>query len=91
VTDYGISFGDDFSGVHGVSGLAWQKQRAEILKSIDQFDVTYTNKYNELIDRLYDTLIQIDECELKLGYENWYSQSGFIYYEFMKVRYAHYK
>ncbi|WP_339918282.1 hypothetical protein [Yeosuana marina] len=91
VTDYGISFGDDFSGVHGVSGLAWQKQRAEILKSIDQFDVTYTNKYNELIDRLYDTLIQIDECELKLGYENWYSQSGFIYYEFMKVRYASYK
>ena len=91
VTDFGISFGDDFSGVHGVSGLVWQTKRAEILKSIDQFDVTYTNKYNELIDRLYDSLIQIDECELKLGYENWYSQSGFIYYEFMKVRYASYK
>ena len=91
VTDFGISFGDDFSGVHGVSGLVWQTKRAEILKSIDQFDITYTNKYNELIDRLYDSLIQIDECELKLGYENWYSQSGFIYYEFMKVRYASYK
>ncbi|MFX0558565.1 hypothetical protein ACOCEA_17315 [Maribacter sp. CXY002] len=91
VTDFGISFGDDFSGVHGVSGLVWQTKRAEILKSIDKFDVTYTNKYNELIDRLYDSLIQIDECELKLGYENWYSQSGFIYYEFMKVRYASYK
>ena len=91
VTDFGISFGDDFSGVHGVSGLVWQTKRAEILKSIDKFDVTYTNKYNELIDKLYDTLIQIDECELKLGYENWYSQSGFIYYEFMKVRYASYK
>ena len=91
VTDFGISFGDDFSGVHGVSGLVWQTKRAEILKSIDQFEVTYTNKYNELIDRLYNTLIEIDECELKLGYENWYSQSGFIYYEFMKVRYASYK
>jgi hypothetical protein len=91
VTDYGISFGDDFSGVHGVAGLAWQTQRAEILKSIDKFDVTYTNKYNELIKKLYDALIQIDECERKLGYENWYSQSGFIYYEFMKVRYASYK
>ncbi len=91
VTDFGISFGDDFSGVHGVSGLVWQTQRAKVLKSIDKFDITYNNKYKELIDKLYNALIKIDECENQLGYENWYSQSGFIYYEFMKVRYAHYK
>ena len=91
VTDFGISFGDDFAGIHAVSGLAWQKQRAEVLKSIDQFDITYNNKYKEIIDDLYNALIQIDECETQLGYENWYSQSGFIYYEFMKVRYASYK
>ena len=91
VTDFGISFGDDFSGVHGVSGLVWQTQRAKVLKSIDQFDITYNNKYNELIDKLYNVLIEIDECEKKLGYENWYSHAGFIYYEFMKVRYASYK
>ena len=91
VTDFGISFGDDFSGVHGVSGLAWQTARAKVIKSIEKFDITYDNKYKELIDKLYNILIKIDECENKLGYENWYSHSGFIYYEFMKVRYAHYK
>ena len=91
VTDYGISFGDNFSGVHGVSGLVWQKQRAKVLKSIDQFDVTYKNKYRELIEKLYKVLIKIDECEKKLGYDNWYNQWGFIYYEFMRERYAFYK
>ena len=91
VTDFGISFGDDFSGVHGVSGLVWQTQRAKVLQSIKKFDITYNNKYKELIEKLYNALIRIDECEQKLGYENWYSQSGFIYYEFMKVRYASYK
>ncbi len=91
VTDFGISFGDDFSSVHGVSGLVWQTQRAKVLESIKSFDVTYDNKYNELIDKLYNALITIDECESELGYENWYSQSGFIYYEFMKARYASYK
>lgn len=91
VTDFGISFGDDFSSIHGVSGLVWQTQRAKVLESIKSFDVTYDNKYKELLDKLYNALIKIDECENKLGYENWYSQSGFIYYEFMKVRYAHYK
>lgn len=91
VTDFGISFGDDFSGVHGVSGLVWQTQRVKVLESIDKFDISYNDKYKELIDKLYNALIEIDECEKKLGYENWYSHSGFIYYEFMKVRYASYK
>ncbi len=91
VTDFGISFGDDFSGVHGVSGLVWQTQRAKVLQSIKKFDITYDNKYKELIEKLYNALIKIDECEQQLGYENWYSHAGFIYYEFMKVRYASYK
>ncbi len=91
VTDFGISFGDNFSGIHGVSGLAWQTQRAKVIKSLEKFDNTYNNKYKELIDKLYNTLLWIDDCEKQLGYENWYSHSGFIYYEFMKVRYASYK
>ncbi len=91
VTDFGISFGDNFSGIHAVSGLAWQKERFKIIKSIEKFDKTYDNKYKELMDHLYGSLMKIDACEKKLGYENWYSHSGFIYYEFMKVRYASYK
>jgi len=90
-TDFGISFGDNFSGIHAVSGLAWQKERLKILKTIEKFDKSYEIKYNELMDHLYGSLMKIDECEKKLGFENWYSQSGFIYYEFMKVRYASYK
>lgn len=91
VTDFGISFGDNFSGVHGVSGLVWQTERAKVIESIEKFDITYNNKYNELIQKLYNALIRIDECEQMLGYDNWYSHSGFIYFEFMKVRYAAYK
>ncbi|QLG45930.1 hypothetical protein [Costertonia aggregata] len=91
VTDFGLSFGDNFSGIHPVSGLAWQKERAKVLKSIEEFDKTYKNKHNELTQRLYNVLLEIDACEKKLGEENWYSKYGFIYHEFMKQRYATYK
>ncbi|UII78408.1 hypothetical protein [Flagellimonas sp. CMM7] len=91
VTDFGISFGDNFSGVHAVSGLAWQTERAKVIKSIEKFDRTYGNKYNELIKKSYGTLLKIDHCEKLLGEEDWYSKYGFIYYEFMKARYASYK
>ncbi|CAM1373923.1 hypothetical protein [Tenacibaculum xiamenense] len=91
ITDYGISFGDNFSGVHAVSGLAWQKERAKVLKSIEKFDRSYKNKHAELMKRLHTTLMTIDRCEKKLGEDHWYNKSGFMYYEFMKVRYASYK
>ena len=45
VADFGISFNDDFSGVHSISGLVWQKVRVDVLKSIAKFDITYNNKY----------------------------------------------
>ncbi len=91
VLDYAISFGDDVSGMHAVSGLAWQSERAGILKSKKSFDNTYNNKYKELTDKLYTVLQEIDLCERKMGVENWYSNSGFIYFEFMKARYASYE
>ncbi|MEL7269386.1 MAG: hypothetical protein AAGL34_07430 [Bacteroidota bacterium] len=91
MTDYGLSFGDNFSGIHGVSGLVWQKERIKILKKIEAFDRTYTNKYRELIDLQYKVLQKIDQCEQLLGEENWYGRHGFMYYEFIKVYYASYK
>ncbi len=87
VTDFGLAFGDDVSGVHGVSGLVWQTKRLEIVKSMQKFDVTYEKKYQEMIKDLYDILKEIDRCEALLGFENWYSSSGFIYYTFIKDRY----
>ncbi len=87
ITDFGLAFGDDVSGVHGVSGLVWQTKRKEIVQGMMKFDNTYESKYQEMVKDLYDILMEIDRCEALMGFENWYSSSGFIYYTFMKDRY----
>ena len=84
----GISFGDGASAVHGVSALAWQSQKMIILKeSIPTLNKSYDDKYAEMIEALEENLLEIDRCENLLGYENWYSQAGFIYYQFMADKY----
>ena len=91
VIDFSISFGDNVSGVHAVSGLAWQSERRGIMQSKESFDHTYQDKHEELIGKLHKVLLQIDECERMLGTNDWYSSAGFIYYEFMKERYRSYE
>ncbi|MBT8185927.1 MAG: hypothetical protein KJN76_13875, partial [Eudoraea sp.] len=84
----GIAFGDNVSGVHGVSGLAWQSQKMIILKeSIPTLNKAYDDKYAEMIEALEENLLEIDRCEKLLGYENWYNHAGFIYYQFMADKY----
>ncbi len=84
----GISFGDNVSGVHGVSGLAWQSQKMIILKeSIPTLNRAYDSKYAEMIQALEENLRKIEECEVMLGNENWYNHAGFIYYQFMADKY----
>lgn len=84
----GIAFGDNVSGVHGVSGLAWQSQKMIILKeSIPTLNKAYDDKYAEMIEALEENLLEIDRCERLLGYENWYNHAGFIYYQFMADKY----
>ncbi|MEO6348984.1 MAG: hypothetical protein ABIO60_13870, partial [Aquaticitalea sp.] len=85
---WALSFGDDVSGIHALSGLAWQTQRVKIVKSYDEFEEAYDKKYKEFVQQLYNVLMKIDRCEAKIGYENWYNTAGFIYYEFMRTRYA---
>jgi hypothetical protein len=91
VADFGMSFGDNFSGIHPIHGLAWQRERAKIMKSLKKLDTSYKNKHAEFTQKLYSILMQIDGCEQMLGEENWYGRYGFVYYEFMKTRYATYK
>lgn len=91
VVDKGISFGDNFSGVHAVHGLAWQQQRSKIMKSVETFDRSYQRKYREFIDKLYKNLLKIDGCQDELGNPNWYDNSGFMLYTMKKERYASYK
>lgn len=85
--DNSIALGDNTSGIHAVSGMAWQVQRANILKSYAEFEQAYRDQYKNLTKDLHDTLMEIDRCEKLLGFENWYGIAGFIYYDFMKARY----
>lgn len=84
----GIAFGDNVSGVHGVSGLAWQSQKMIILtESIPTLNRAYDSKYMEMMESLEINLREIERCEAILGYENWYNHSGFIYFSFMADKY----
>ena len=84
----GIAFGDNVSGVHGVSGLAWQSQKMIILtKSIPTLNKAYDDKYAEMIHALEENLRAIENCESMLGYDNWYNHAGFIYFQFMADKY----
>ncbi len=84
----GIAFGDNVSGVHGVSGLAWQSQKMIILtESIPTLNKAYDDKYAEMIHALEENLRAIENCESMLGYDNWYNHAGFIYFQFMADKY----
>jgi len=82
-----IAFGDNASGVHAVSGLAWQAERVGIMESYDGLKEAYDKKYVELMESLEKNLQEIGQCENQYGYEDWYGRFGFIYYEMMKEKY----
>lgn len=83
-----ISFGDNVSGVHAISGLAWQAQRRQIMESLRQFGETYEEQYEEGVNTLQETLRAMGRCEAKFGGEKgWYDRFGFIYFTFMQDRY----
>lgn len=82
-----ISFGDSFSKVHALTGLAWQDEKVRIKKSIKGLKGSYDNKYRELTDETYNVLKEIEQCERMFGNNDWYRQSGFMYFQFVKLRY----
>ncbi|HMU47090.1 MAG TPA: hypothetical protein PKC72_12030 [Chitinophagaceae bacterium] len=86
-TDAAVAFGDNVSGIHAVTGLAWQAERRGILESVDKFNNTYDNKYRELITALQNALQGISRCEAQYGMRDWYQRFGFIYFEMMKEKY----
>ncbi len=88
ITDWSISFGDNVSSASGgMSGMAWQKEKTKILKNMEGFYKAYDRKHLQFAGRLEKALLKIDECEAKLGFENWYNRVGFIYYTFLKDKY----
>lgn len=86
-TQSAIAFGDNVSGIHGVTGLAWQNARGGIVDSYNHFKQTYDQKYAGLMASLQRALMTIDNCERQFGLTDWYQRFGFIYFEFMKDKY----
>jgi len=82
-----IAFGDNASGIHAVTGLAWQSARGEIVAEFNHFKQTYDSKYIDLIGSLERALKAIDQCERDYGTQDWFQQYGFIYLEFLKDKY----
>lgn len=86
-TQSAISFGDNVSGIHGVTGLSWQNARGGIVESYNHFKQTYDRKYADLMGSLQRSLMSIDACERQYGLTDWYQRFGFMYFEFMKDKY----
>jgi hypothetical protein len=86
-TESAVAFGDNASGIHAVSGIAWQKQRGLINANFENFKLTYDSKSKEFLEGLGEALVQFAMCENQYGQQDWYQKSGFIYYEFMKEKY----
>jgi hypothetical protein len=84
-----MKFGDNASGVHGVSGLAWQLGgKPEIEGAVKEFRKTYDRKYQQYLRGLRGSLDDLGQCEAQyMNNPDWYSRYGFVYYSFMEDRY----
>ena len=87
-TDKAIAFGDNVSGVHGVSGLAWQSERVKIEKSVKDLQKAYDNKYVQLLEDFQNALVELNNCEAEHGIPDWYDRFGYLYYDFVKFHYT---
>jgi hypothetical protein len=83
-----IAFGDTTSGIHAVTGLQWQTQKAGIQEAFASLKHTYDVKYGQMLPNLRASLEAIGECEARFfNNRDWYNRFGFIYYTFMSDRY----
>lgn len=86
-SDKAIAFGDNASGVHAVTGLTWQAERAKIEGAVKNLKAAYDKKYLELLEKLQESMIQLAICEEQFGTPDWYDRYGYMYYEFVKEKY----
>jgi hypothetical protein len=86
--DKAMAFGDSASGIHGVSGLAWQQEKRRIEREVATLQQSYDAKYRELLPGVERALRRIGECEARhFNNPDWYDRYGFIYYTFLSDRY----
>ena len=86
-TDAAISFGDNVSSYHGVTGLIWQAKRRDVEKSILKLAKSYDKKRIELLKELNESLIALNACENEHGLMDWYDRFGVMFYNFAEMRY----
>ena len=82
-----LAFGDNMSGIHAVTGMAWQSVRGEVVAAYTSFGHTYDSKYTDMMGSLQRALQSISLCEQQYGLPDWYQRFGFIYFEFMQDKY----
>lgn len=82
-----VAAGDSMSGIHGYSGIVWQGMRHDIVRSVEQMEKAYDQKYPELIQKLQQSMVDMAICEAQYGTPDWYDRFGFIYFEFMRDAY----
>ena len=41
-----------------------------------------------MLQGLADAMMELNVCEAKFGVEDWYDRFGYMYFEFMKEKYA---
>jgi hypothetical protein len=82
-----IAFGDNTSGVHAVTGLTWQAEKAKIEGSVKRLEEAYDKKYAELLEKLQESMIELAVCEEQFGTPDWYDRYGYMFYEFVKEKY----
>jgi len=86
--DAAVAFGDNASGIHAVTGLAWQTERAGIVQEMENLNRVYDQKYAAMMPNLEHALQSVGACEAEFYNErDWYNRFGFMYYTFMADRY----
>ena len=87
--DAASSFGDSASGIHGVSGLAWQLEgKPQITEAVAQLRQTYREKSEIYLDNLEQSMQELGRCEEEhYGERDWYQRFGYLYVSFMRAKY----
>jgi len=82
------SLGDTTSGIHGVTGLAWQYAKVGVEQQKTEFNHATRAKYDALIANMRRALVMVDACEQNEFHNaDWFNRYGFMYLNFVKDAY----
>ncbi len=86
-TDKAIAFGNSMASLPGGVGLGWIPAKKNIDAAYTNIKATYDRKSRELLASLQRNMMKIDQCENQFGVADWYQRFGYMYFEFMQLKY----